>query len=86
MRTNRLAYQQLPPEVLDPLLKFGSYLIALVGVIATILLLTTTIRAIRNYFNGYGLLDTLAKDIAYAVGCAALAAMTFTIAAYIDPN
>lgn len=74
-----LAYEPLPPQVLDPILHLAGQLITLIGYLAVAAILVVSIRAWVRYEDGASALG-LWKEILIILFCAALAAQTFDIA------
>ncbi|MGY1969023.1 hypothetical protein ACW9HH_32715 [Nocardia gipuzkoensis] len=74
-----LAYEPLPPEVLDPILHLAGQLITVTGYLAVAAILVVSIRAWLRYESGAAAVD-LWKEVLVILLCAAVAVQTFDIA------
>ncbi|WP_280386623.1 hypothetical protein [Nocardia wallacei] len=79
-----LAYQPLPPEVVDPIEHLAGQLITIVGYLAVAAIIGLSIRAWWRYDHGADAVD-LWKELLIICACAAVATSTFDIAEWASP-
>jgi hypothetical protein len=80
--TTAILADQLPPEVLEPLLKLGGQLIGLAGYFALGAMFVAIIIGCVRYYEG----ATIAhfwRELLVILICAAIAARTFDIASWL---
>lgn len=82
MTTTNLA-EQLPPQVLDPLLQLGGQLISLAGYFALAAMFAAIIRGCARYYNGAHTIADFWRELLIILLAASIAARTFDIATWL---
>jgi hypothetical protein len=82
MTTTTLA-EQLPSNVLDPLLQLGGQLIGLAGYFALAAMFAAIIRGCYRYYNGANTIAEFWRELLVIGPAATIAARTFDIASWL---
>ncbi|WP_331765158.1 hypothetical protein [Nocardia sp. NBC_01388] len=81
--TAAILAEQLPANVLDPLLQLGGQLIGLAGYFALGAMFAAIIRGGVRYYNGANTIAEFWRELLVILPAAAIAARTFDIASWL---
>lgn len=81
--TTEILAEQLPAEVLDPLLKLGGQLIGLAGYFALGGIFAAGIAGTLRYYRGGENIADYWREVLIILICASIAARTFDIATWL---
>ncbi|AYF78151.1 hypothetical protein D7D52_34850 [Nocardia yunnanensis] len=81
--TTAILAEQLPSNVLDPLLQLGGQLIGLAGYFALGAMFLAIIRGCYRWWDGANTIAEFWRELLVILPCAAIAARTFDIASWL---